>query len=415
MIATEDETAVRTTMGTNCKGLRDHRTTARAHLTCASGVHLQQLTTSLFRFVRQHLNEGTPAGIADALSKPVVLDHIAYLQVFDTDCAELLDVRVSQFMQEILSLADDLLVCFSNKSPGPLPASGALLPPGESALSSSEDSFRFTEEPGVLYLCPFTVYKVVSKPNVNPGCFVGCGKDFRGHVITGEVHEPSRGRPLDSNGFNPPLNRSGEEELESPDILDCEVLPAETPTGLCKGERVISTKQSESWEPCLYPWGLAAPEERLESQVNPTNNVLEDLRTDRSELREVGLELRELHCLPVVGRRGSSLCVPDNSLFEAKVVKRLAERKPTDAVGLCHTTDLRLVFEGTSHVCFLGTSQYGLLHLGHVRTSDFRGTHVCPQRSHLIFLISTLTLVTIPYAELNVNNHSRESSSVSFS
>ncbi len=86
---------------------------ARACLACSSRVNFHDLNASVFCFAFQDSNEAGPSSVTDRTGQPAVLEHIRYVQAFDSDESVATDQldrsRVVMFATEI----SDSIVYFS--------------------------------------------------------------------------------------------------------------------------------------------------------------------------------------------------------------------------------------------------------------------------------------------------------------
>jgi len=88
--------------------LLDDAATSRANLRRITGVNLDNLTASLCRFALQDVDEETPARIADALGKVVVLEHSLYIKVFDGNESVTIDQGTRYFVSHIATLIGNM-------------------------------------------------------------------------------------------------------------------------------------------------------------------------------------------------------------------------------------------------------------------------------------------------------------------
>src|SRR5262245_28148315 len=91
MIAMRYKSTIHTSVLSRSEGLAHPMAALRAVLRRVGRIHLDYLTTSFFRFVRQDRDELTPSCVADALGEMMILNHSSHVQIFNGDCVKLLD------------------------------------------------------------------------------------------------------------------------------------------------------------------------------------------------------------------------------------------------------------------------------------------------------------------------------------
>src|SRR5262245_46669068 len=101
MITAQGQTAMRTFMLTLPKFFENFYAAPAAFLCCASGIDCNHMTPSLFGFVRQLKEQGSPCRIQDELRK-VAANHLVNFQIFMRDQVIRLQQLFRNVMTEIL-------------------------------------------------------------------------------------------------------------------------------------------------------------------------------------------------------------------------------------------------------------------------------------------------------------------------
>src|SRR3990167_2652876 len=83
-------------------------------LACISWINFNELSTSSFNLVRQHLDKAIPRDIVYAFSEMMILNHVVDLQVLDRNYFKSFDNIETCFMQEIMPLVENSFMEFCN-------------------------------------------------------------------------------------------------------------------------------------------------------------------------------------------------------------------------------------------------------------------------------------------------------------
>ena len=124
-------------MPANTEILRHERATPTAVLARPVGMDRDQLATSIFDFVGQHVAERSPSGVVNRLRQGAV-NHVLDLEVFDGDQAVRVCEVKRELMQEVPALVGRVLLLVCDDPALFPPAVGAELPSAEDFLGLCE-------------------------------------------------------------------------------------------------------------------------------------------------------------------------------------------------------------------------------------------------------------------------------------
>jgi len=140
-------------MNTNIQTFGNNLSTPAAHPGRIGGVHSNEVRTSFFDFVRQHLPEHPQRRIVRGKGEVAVTGHKCEVQVFDSDKTIRLSQSDSQFMPKITALIGDMILQFGDLSLGIFPAGAGLLAARQASLSNTQVTQRFTKPTRVVNQC----------------------------------------------------------------------------------------------------------------------------------------------------------------------------------------------------------------------------------------------------------------------
>jgi hypothetical protein len=120
-------------------------TALAAHLSRVSGIYLDYHNTSLFRFVLQHVQEGTPTNVGYGLSEASPGETFD-VQILMGDQTVGIDQFTRQLVVKVQSLVGDMLVKRRYALDGLLSAVTSPLASREMPLRPSQFSFGFSEK-----------------------------------------------------------------------------------------------------------------------------------------------------------------------------------------------------------------------------------------------------------------------------
>jgi len=174
--------------------------------------------------------------------------------------------------------------------------------------------------------------------------------------------------------------------------------------------RVKSVLALEPWEARRISL-LNAPEKGLKSFVQLSENIL---RTTKIKLGNTSVNVTNFFkCvgLIIIIDGFMPLFITSDSMLKSTVIKKASRIKKTVQFNFLSFIYEQSVFKRLSHFLrFL--SQYGDLHLGHIRTSGPRGIHLCPQRKQVNFWTLIFIPISIMHRYIIVNNYFKKKGGV---
>jgi hypothetical protein len=306
---------------TNVLSVREclvHRCPTETCLAGASGIHRDQLPTSVFSFVGEFCEEARPTGIVNRLGQHSSSEALD-VQVFHNDCAEVLYQPKRQPVLELVPLISDSSVNLLQKSNNLATTLRAAFTSSNPSLCPPKFRFGLPVPTRVRNCIAVGQSREGFQANVDPDCMIA-GRKWFCFTFDGEADVPLATLTLHGDRLDYPSNRTMQLDFDFPDTLNSERVAGEfdaiAVTG--KSEAVETATRFESRiARRLVP--LHSKEERLERLVYPTKNVLAARKICKTEIAS-GSNLFQLVGLRVVVDRDSLLpSVP--TLLKSGVVK----------------------------------------------------------------------------------------------
>jgi len=293
MVPVENQAATGAAMHSVGQLLTGAMTAVGACLRGVGGVHRDQATTSIFRFVRQVRDELPPRCIMDGLRKAVVVDHGVDREVFDGNDVMPVDDLAAFLMREVrASIGDALMDARHHLTALAACGRGALTLPRpwfltQAALGTGQVVLVAPEEAGVGELLTRRKGRELFKPHVNPDRRIRHGQR-RG--LAGERDKPlTRAGTAHATRLDGPSKRTMDDRLEAPDLGEEHPVTVQLVPRLRIAKRVVPFAPTEARIArrltCLH-----ATKERLKGEVNPNGHVLQDLAMHAGQRRALGFE-----------------------------------------------------------------------------------------------------------------------------
>jgi len=241
-------------------------------------------------------------------------------------------------------------VGFRNKGSSFPPAVRAFEPARKPPLPHSENILRLLKEAGILYLLPFRGGEERLATHIYSYGLASLREWSARCIITREAYIPfARRCPLNSNGLNIPLNRSGETKLEPAYVSDRKTSMIKPPARLFQGETIIPVSTLKSREPRVLAI-LNTPKECFVGFVQPLKHILKHLRAYIFIFRERCFEFGKLLHLGVAGYTALILMVDSNALLKGSIIKSATKSEPM--IGFLENLWIcpKAVFEGLFHL-----------------------------------------------------------------
>lgn len=320
-------------MDTDRKVFRNFSSAPGAELRRVFSWDSNNLPTSVFCFEGKYIKEPKPCDISHRpIENPKRKKGRHILMVDDIVFIEEL---ISHLKVEVPSLVRYFFVGFGDKQSGFRPAFRALLPSGKSLLSHFQNLKSLLKETGIFNLIAVGSREEGLTADINPD-FVSCrGKKFIGDALTGKGGIPPIGRAMgDSHGLNVSLDRPGELEFESANLVDFKIFTCQLPARLFQGKGMIAMLTLEARKSSLFTCFDTA-KERLVCLIKALNDILKHLGADLLILREGKLKGGKLFNLTKPGRGFTRFLKGSDSFLKTKVVEFTAKKKPTGSIFDC--------------------------------------------------------------------------------
>ncbi len=259
-----------------------------------SGVNLNELSTSFFRFVGQLGEKDRPRCIVNALRQTMIVNHPVHVKVFYRDDAKSINDLSTFLMSEVISPELDTLMY-----PGYCLAVLASLRStfsqfGMLTLDFGKGLLFFPEKAGISNLFSIRegskglqayVYPYLGSNRVKSKRFTLARK--------ADVPFASRGT-LHGTGFQFPFDLTMVDHLDAANLGEAHpLIMCDTEARLREGEAIVSAFALETRIARVLGMFSHSAEEGFESQVNPNRNILHDLGMHDGERRAFLFQNRE--------------------------------------------------------------------------------------------------------------------------
>lgn len=347
-------------MHTGINRFRNRRTATRTGFACSFGWYLNDLSTSFFRFVGEHLKKFAPPGIGYRFAGISAVSgftcHRSNIEFFDADRFVAANVVVREFVQKVLTLVCNPLVGFSNKNAGAFSTLRTLLAACKFSLPTAKKGLRLFQKLRVVGSQRFGINTERTATNINSN-YGGCDrKGSRLNFVARKRNKPLAGRDSANRySLNIAFDGTGEMDLQSANLRKVQITPFEFPARLFQRERVVAVSAFEAGKSSLLS-SFHTTEERLIRLIESFKNVLQALRADLGKFGECLLEFRELVLLIVGRKRFLALTVYHDSLFKGKIIQRPAAFQPVKAMGFRLVRELCAVLKRAPHFIFARNS-----------------------------------------------------------
>ena len=253
-----------------------------ALFTGVSGVYFDYFPASFFDFVGKHFDKLTPASVADAFCKMVVLDHVPDLQIFDGDDFEVLDYGEACLVEEVLSLVGNPFMKFCNFRYRFSPVVASFLLSAQGFLKPAKPILTLNQQFGILNFCAVGEGCEAFDSDVYSGMTAFSFNLLKRHTFAREDSEPAPCSFLERQGLDFARRNSVKNNRDVPDfahLQPCFRLELKAELGV--SYTLVPSETFEAGKPgfdIFTSFLLLNPsEEMAERVVNPLAYVLEDL------------------------------------------------------------------------------------------------------------------------------------------
>jgi hypothetical protein len=250
-----------------------HRGSTDAGLGCASGIHGNQLPTSIRSFVGKFCNERRPASVVYRLGQHSSSKNFD-VQVFDNDCAEVSNETERLPMLKLIPQPINPSVNFLEQSDRFPSTVRTLLATGNLALPASK--FGFSGSVPARIWNHFTIGQGSEgfQTDINSNCVVERRQDV-GFALNGETDIPLAALTLHSDRLNLARDRSVQLNLDFSDALNAQRVAREFDAVSVTRKRnavEAATRLEPRISRCLVP--LHSKKERFECLVHAAKDIL---------------------------------------------------------------------------------------------------------------------------------------------
>lgn len=350
MITRQRQTTIQAGVPTVGQSLSDCRTT-RASLTCAPGIDLNKHTPSIFCFVRDHVQENSPCGIVNTLSK-VASHHPLDIKFFSGNQAVYVNECAALFMKKVCALLTDVYVYSLQRLSRFAPSLGTFLAPCYAPLCHSQRAFRLPVVARIINLSSVAQSGEVRKANIDSD-HVWTKRQRIGSYLTRKDGEPAARRSLNGKRPNYSNHLPVLFYLDVSNLRDAHLAAAWSfGSVVTKRQSVVTQGRSESRVARLLSVlsVLDATKERFKSSVYSLKRLLKTLGVDASNVFAYCANTWQLIYLIIKRDRLTFQLPRFTSLLESRVVQFTANCKM-----VIEGFDLTLrwvnsVAKGTDHV-----------------------------------------------------------------
>jgi hypothetical protein len=323
-----------------------------AHLRGVLGRDFDDLAgNSFFRFLPENREEPEPRHIPHGFVKRS--PTIPRFHLFDINNVIAFEQTVGSLKMEVPTLISDLGVGTGDKNLGLVPTARTLLPPIFPTLAHSKLALGLFEESGVVDDLSVAGGKERFASHIDAGLPARWWHGSGRNIIAGKGNKPlaSRGS-ADSYGLYFSFDGAGEADCESAYLLDNQMFAVELPSCLFEGKGIVAIpapKPRQSWPivsqfPLLY-----SSKETFVGRIQSFKDILENLRTDLTELGEFCLQSRKFFHLGIFIDGYSVLPVGGDPLLESSVIQSTAKLKPLFGSPNSLRIALNRISEGLFH------------------------------------------------------------------
>lgn len=323
MITIRRQTTRQTEMPANSQCFA-HFCAADTTLRSTTRINLNQNTSSILRFVREHIDKVRPRGVSNTLSEYSARQPLD-VQIFDGNQPVLVNKFSTQFVMEVGSLVADVDMRSLKKQNRLASSVRAFLTPCYTSMCDPQDLLPFSIVPWILYLRSVAQSRKVGQPNIDTDCIGTKGERLRFNFASKQGVPLSR-LALNGQGFDGAENRTMQPDLHFADLRESESVPVQGVSDLAKGDAVVTACGSKTWIACLL-LGLNAAKECLKRTVNASDRVFQCLSVNIRNVSAVTFNTRQLINLIKTANSFALYlpCVP--TLLQRGIVKLAANSK----------------------------------------------------------------------------------------
>ena len=340
MVTTLRQTTLRTLMPASAQRLWC-ACSAGACLTRAGWINPYQRTTSIFRFVREHIEKGTPSNIINTLGKHSACESFD-VQIFNGDQTVVIDKPTTNFVLKVPALIHNVQVRACQKAHSLTSAIATLPASCNLALCAAQLRLRLFVVARVVYFRSIRECGERKQANVNANLF----RAFRQWLclcFSREDNEPAVSLSLDGTRLNLPFDGTREPQAHRANLSKMQLVAFQTKAALWICERIISRLGAKA-RIARRLLCFDATKESEKSFVESAQRILRYLRVDARNIRVSLAHIRQFNTLFRVGNRLTFKFVSVPALVQSGVVQVAAYRQRAVERNLYFLRDSQLVF-----------------------------------------------------------------------
>lgn len=262
-----------------------------------------------------------PCRISDAPSMTIIVKHLVYREIFNSDDTILVNDSPALLVCKIPTPISDTLIDTGDNLTSFGPGRGSFDFLGEPALCFGQVLFILMEKTRILDLLFIRESGKSSQPNINAHGLRRFWQRFIGRILAGKTGEPLACTcAFDTTCLDSTLNKAMKGSLDCTNLGQGYTAVIDSKTTLRIGEAVIPSLTTKTWISRLLIH-LYSAEEGLESQVDSYSYILKHLAMRCRKRSAIFLETWE-HLDLIVKSQRFLVSVPDSlTLFQKIVVK----------------------------------------------------------------------------------------------
>jgi hypothetical protein len=253
-------------------------TAVAANLARESWIHSFKRPASVLSFAFRHREKAPPGHVTDCSGETAILDHPAYVQIFDRDRVKSSDQVGRYFVVKILTTTRHFQMRFGDFNPLLRAPLRSLLSERKSPLQSLQFAQRALEVARILDLFSIQECGETANADIYADGLSGWRQWLRFGRLANKQGIPAVNTSRDPKLFALSFNRAGEPDATSPDAGNRKFVAFDrTRPNLLVflREGLVPVSALESGKPRFLSI-LNAPEEALEGFVNTLNRILLD-------------------------------------------------------------------------------------------------------------------------------------------
>lgn len=272
MITICGQATPRTLMPALAEGFRRVRS-AGACLTRATRVNLHELSASVFSFVGNQVEKGSPSGIPDRLRQHSTGKSLD-VQIFDGNQAVIINQPTTNLVVKVCALVANVKVRALQKLNGFTSVIATFLSSGNLALCASQFRLGFSVPVWIVNLYSVAQSGECGQTNINADLFNRRGQRFW-RAFNRKANVPASGFALDRDSLDSSLNGTMQLDLDESDALQAQFEVSQlAPVAIRRVCDAVETRMRLEARESGFLFCFDATKESLERLVNAAQHIL---------------------------------------------------------------------------------------------------------------------------------------------